>query len=209
MRLLVAILILFALPAPADLATYYPNSANCTGVHYQTCTHPPTALVPTNSDYPWSDDDRNTASTDDDNAVGTGGGWCCDESFGFRVKMQIVENPAAITQLKWTFKGNGQGNYPSVSGQSVAVWDYSAVAWTNTQSGTASSRETFTITVTTNISHYISGGTAYLVCYQTAPVSQDGWAFFNLYYVKLEVTYSAAAPAVPQTVITTTSGDGQ
>jgi len=205
MRLLAAILLLCAFPALADVAVYYPNSTNCTAFNSVWATDPPIVLTGDVVNGELTSDQKNTISTDDDNSVtsttGTG-----TQASGVRVLCKVVEDEAQISQLKWTVKAWALGGSYSVYGTTLAGWNYDGTAFTAAQNDVpnGANKVTVILTITVTPGQYVDAtGYVSLAIFQTSPPGAGGFTY--VYYVQLEVTYSAAAPAVPQTVITTTS----
>jgi len=103
----------------------------------------------------------------------------------FRFKIDSREK----TVKKIILDFEGYGNAPAGNGVTIKVWNHVSGAWQNSQSGTGGADETITITLTSNLTDYISDdGYVWLLARTTNP--SDGSTPTILYcdYVSCTVT---------------------
>jgi len=103
----------------------------------------------------------------------------------FRIKIESDRK----TVKKIVLKFEGYGTAPAGNGVTVKVWNFTASAWQNAQTGTAGSDEEIVITLTSSLTDYINAnGYAYLLARTTNP--SDGVSAAAIYcdYFNCNVT---------------------
>jgi hypothetical protein len=106
----------------------------------------------------------------------------------FRFKLDADETVVKEIVLKF----EGYGTAPAGNGVTIKAWNFSAGAWQNAVSGTAGSDEILTITLTSNLPHYIDAdGYVYLLAKTTNP--SDGVTAAVLYVDYVEVVFTVNA----------------
>jgi hypothetical protein len=111
----------------------------------------------------------------------------------FRLKIGIKAGEArneprrqCLSRLVLTFEGHGTS--PSGNGVTLKVWDNLTSAWSNTQSGTAETDETLTITLTSNVKNFVDdNGFLYVLARTTNP--SDGNTPAVLFCDFIQVTF--------------------
>jgi hypothetical protein len=84
----------------------------------------------------------------------------------FRFKLESRE----LTAKRIVLSLEGYGTAPAGNGATVKVWNHTTSAWGNAASGTESSDETITVTLTSSLSDYIDGsGFVWLLAKTTNP----------------------------------------
>jgi hypothetical protein len=84
----------------------------------------------------------------------------------FRFKLESRE----LTAKRIVLSFEGYGTAPAGNGATVKVWNHTTSAWGNAASGTESSDETITVTLTSSLSDYIDGsGFVWLLAKTTNP----------------------------------------
>jgi len=103
----------------------------------------------------------------------------------FRIKIESDEK----TVKKIVLKFEGYGTAPAGNGVTIKVWNFTASAWQNPQTGTGGSDEEIVITLTSSLTDFIdANGYAYLLARTTNP--SDGVSTASIYcdYSKCVVT---------------------
>jgi hypothetical protein len=112
--------------------------------------------------------------------------------FAFKVGVKAGEQrneprKQCLSRLVLAFEGYGTA--PSGNGVTVKVWDNSAHAWSSTQTGSASTDETLTLTLTQNLTNYVdANGYLYLLARTTNPSNGVSPAVLNCDFVQATVT---------------------
>jgi len=95
----------------------------------------------------------------------------------------------AKTVKKNVLRFEGYGTAPAGSGVTVKVWNFTASAWQNAQSGTGGADEVLTITLSSSLTDFIdSSGYVYLLARTTNPSDGVSAAVLNCDYVECTVT---------------------
>jgi len=103
----------------------------------------------------------------------------------FRFKVQSRE----LTTKRIILSFEGYGTAPAGNGATVKVWNHTASAWGNAASGTGSSDETMTITLTSSLGDYIDGsGFVWLLAKTTNPSNGSTPAIIYCDYASCTVT---------------------
>ncbi len=83
----------------------------------------------------------------------------------------------------------GYGTAPTGNGVTLKVWDNSAQAWSNPQTGSAATDETLTLTLTQNLTNYVdANGYLYVLARTTSPSNGVSPAVLNCDFVQTTVT---------------------
>jgi hypothetical protein len=103
----------------------------------------------------------------------------------FRFKVQSRE----LTAKRIVLSFEGYGTAPAGNGATVKVWNHTTSAWGNAASGTGSSDETITITLTSGLSDYIDdSGFVWFLAKTTNPSNGSSPAILYCDYVSCTVT---------------------
>lgn len=103
----------------------------------------------------------------------------------FRFKVESRE----LTAKRIVFSFEGYGTAPTGNGATVKVWNHTTSAWGNAASGTGSSDETITITLTSSLSDYIDdSGFVWLLAKTTNPSNGSTPAILYCDYARCTVT---------------------
>jgi hypothetical protein len=103
----------------------------------------------------------------------------------FRFKLESRE----LTAKRIILFLEGYGTAPGGNGATVKVWNHTTSAWGNAASGTESSDETITITLTSSLSDYIDGsGFVWLLAKTTNPSNGSTPAILYCDYASCTVT---------------------
>ena len=112
----------------------------------------------------------------------------------FKIKLETAKyDPHENNVNKIVLVFEGCGTAPTGNGITIKVWNYAASAWENAQTGSGSSDETITITLTTDLADFIemdSSGVGYIYLLARTTSPSDGVTPAVLYcdYVKCSLT---------------------
>jgi len=117
----------------------------------------------------------------------------------FKFKLETSKyDPHENNVKKIILSFEGYGWAPGGDGVTIKVWNHVTGSWENAQSGTGSSDETITITLTANLTNYIemdSSGVGYIYLVARTTYTSDGMFPAELYcdYVKCILTVEGLA----------------